>query len=282
MRELFILVVHLLAVLIKLVQPGGVRAVVAESLLLKHQLLTLQRSRKRAPRLTPWDRLLVAFGSACVSSARISKIAIALRPSTFLRFHQALVRVKYQILYACENRRRPGPKGPSAELIAAIIAIRRRNPRFGCVHIAQQIARTFGIEIDKDVVRRVLAKHYRPEPGSDGPSWLTFIGHARDSLWCADLFRVESILLRSNWVLRVMDLFTRRIIGFGVEPALMVSRFAGCSIAPLPANPNRNDSVLTTIRYFAFTVGLPACACSRSMRSSAFRTPPFRIPSWNG
>ena len=38
----------------------------------------------------------------------------------------------------------------------------------------------------------------------------------------------------------------------------------------------------TTIRYFAFTVGLPTCACSRSMRSSPFRTPPFRIASWNG
>src|ERR1700674_5304289 len=62
MRELFILVAHLLATLAKLLRPGGVRSVVAESLLLKHQLLTLKRSRKRAPKLTPWDRLLVGFG----------------------------------------------------------------------------------------------------------------------------------------------------------------------------------------------------------------------------
>ena len=61
------------------------------------------------------------------------------------------------------------------------------------------------------------AKHYQPEPGGDGPSWLTL--HAKDSLWCIDLFRVESIWLRSFWVLVVMDLFTRRIIGFGIEPA---------------------------------------------------------------
>src|SRR6266849_6442032 len=40
-----------------------------------------------------------------------------------------------------------------------------------------------------------------------------------NSLWSTDLFRCESILLRSHWVLVVMDLFTRRIIGFGVEPA---------------------------------------------------------------
>ena len=44
------------------------------------------------------------------------------------------------------------------------------------------------------------------------------IGHAKDSLWSIDLFRCESILLKTHWVLVVMDQFTRRIIGFGVHP----------------------------------------------------------------
>jgi putative transposase len=63
----------------------------------------------------------------------------------------------------------------------------------------------------------VLAKYYRPDAGTDGPSWLSFIGHMKDSLWSIDLFRCESVLLRSHWVMVVMDVFTRRIIGFGVE-----------------------------------------------------------------
>ena len=42
---------------------------------------------------------------------------------------------------------------------------------------------------------------------------------AKDSLWSVDLFRCESILLKSYWVMVVMDIFTRRIIGFGVAPA---------------------------------------------------------------
>ena len=45
------------------------------------------------------------------------------------------------------------------------------------------------------------------------------IGHAKDSLWSVDLFRCESILLRSHWVLLVMDVFTRRLVGFGIERA---------------------------------------------------------------
>jgi putative transposase len=41
----------------------------------------------------------------------------------------------------------------------------------------------------------------------------------KDSLWSVDLFRCESIVLKSYWVMLVMDHFTRRIVGFSVEPA---------------------------------------------------------------
>jgi transposase InsO family protein len=64
-----------------------------------------------------------------------------------------------------------------------------------------------------------LAAHYRPDRSVGGPSWLTLLGHAKDSLWSLDLFRVESVLLKSHWVLVVMDQVTRRIIGFGVQAA---------------------------------------------------------------
>ena len=113
----------------------------------------------------------------------------------------------------------PGPKGPSKELIGVVIEMKRRNPRFGCRKIAEQISRAFAVEINKDIVRRILIQHYRPVPGGDRPSWLTAIGNAKDSLWSVDLFRSESILLKSYWVMVVMDVFTRRIIGFGVAVA---------------------------------------------------------------
>ena len=219
MIHLLILAVHLLATIAKLVRPGGARAVVAESLLLKQQLLISSRARRRAPNLTSFDRILLGFGSLFVSPSRIPKLAVILKPRTLLRFHEALKKRKYRRLFSSGGHRRPGPKGPSRELIDAIVEFKRRNPRVGCRRIAQEIAHAFGIDVNKDIVRRVLAKHYRPEAGTDGPSWLSFIGHVKDSLWSVDLFRCESILLRSHWVMVVMDVFTRRIIGFGVERA---------------------------------------------------------------
>jgi putative transposase len=99
--------------------------------------------------------------------------------------------------------------------------MKRRNPRWGCPRIAQQISLAFGAEIDKDLVRRVLGVHYRPESHSGGPSWLTLIGHTRDSLWSCDLFRCESATLRTHGILVVMDQCTRRIIGFGVHRGIV-------------------------------------------------------------
>jgi transposase InsO family protein len=83
--------------------------------------------------------------------------------------------------------------------------------------MAQQIRLACGVDIDTDVVRRIVGKHYQPESGSGSPSWLTFLGQAKDSWWSTDLFHCESLSLATHWVLAVMDQFTRRIIGFGIH-----------------------------------------------------------------
>ena len=199
--------------------PGGARAVIAESLLLKHQLLVLSRSRKKAPILTPWDRLIFGVGAFLVSPKRIPKIAIGIRPSTLLHFYRALIQRKYRLPFTPRARRRPRPKGPSKELIAAILEMKRRNPRYGSPRIAQQIAHAFGIPIDKDVVRRILARYFKSPCGTEGPSWLTLIGDLTDGLSSVDLLRCESIGLKSYWIMVVMDLFTHRVVGVSAEPA---------------------------------------------------------------
>lgn len=221
MRDFFILFVHVIVTLAQLTRPGGLRSVVAESVLVRHQLLVLNRGRKRAPNLHPADRIIAGLCTIFMRPARVLRAAIVLKPSTLLHLHSVLRKRKYRLLFSPERRHRPGPKGPKKDLIDAVLAMKRRNPRWGCPRIAQQIALAFGVEIDKDVVRRILSVHYRPELDSKGPSWLTFLGQTRDSLWSCDLFRCESATLRTHWVLVVMDQFTRRIIGFGVHGGIV-------------------------------------------------------------
>ncbi len=148
MRDLAILFIHLVVAVARLFRPGGVRSIVAESLLVKHQLLILNRWRERAPGLRPSDRLIVGLCVSLMRPARLTRSAIVLKPSTILSFHRALVQRKYRLLFTPKNRGMPGPKGPSPELIAAIVEMKRRNPNFGYQRIADQISVVFDIGID--------------------------------------------------------------------------------------------------------------------------------------
>src|ERR1700704_244999 len=143
----------------RLCGSGGVRAVIAEHLLLKQQLLVLRRARQRVPNLALSDRLICALGSLFLSPGRIRKVAIAVRPSTLLAFHQALVRRKYHRLFSSSPcPKKPGPKGPGEAIIQAIVELKSRNPRFGCPRIALIISQTFGVDIDKNVVHESVQK----------------------------------------------------------------------------------------------------------------------------
>src|SRR5262245_50033039 len=221
MRDVIFLLLHLITTVIRLAGHRGLRSVMAESVLLKHQLLIVNRSRNRAPNLRAVDRLVAAVCTLLIRPSRLVRSAIVLKPSTLLQFHRYLVKRKYRLLYSPTRRAKPGPKGPSTELMRAVVQMKQRNPTWGCPRIAQQIALAFGLLINKDVVRRILTGHYRPNPSGAGPSWLTFLGHMKDSLWSIDLFRCESAALRTYWVLVVMDQFTRRIIGFGIHNGIV-------------------------------------------------------------
>ena len=104
-----------------------------------------------------------------MNPSRIRKVAAALKPATILAFHQALKERKYRRLFSPQRRGKPGPKGPSRELIQVIVEMRRRNRRYGCPRIAQQLPKAIGIEIDEGRgeagscdVRLATARRTRP------------------------------------------------------------------------------------------------------------------------
>ena len=68
MRNLVVLFIHFIATLAWLLGPGGVGSIVAKSLLLRHQLLIVNRSRQRSPNLSAWGRILAGLDGALVAS----------------------------------------------------------------------------------------------------------------------------------------------------------------------------------------------------------------------
>jgi len=127
--DVAVLILHLIVMMVRLARPGGLRSVVAESVLVKHQLVILNRGRKRAPNLRTADRVIAGLCSLFMRQPRIVRSAITLKPSTLLDLHAVLTKRKYRLLFSPRCGGRPGPKGPTKELIAAVVAMKQRNPR---------------------------------------------------------------------------------------------------------------------------------------------------------
>jgi hypothetical protein len=113
MRDISALFLHAIAILIRLARPGGLRSVVAESVLMRHQVLILNRGRKWAPNLRSLHRIIAALCTLLMRPARVLRSAVLLKPSTLLHFHKMLTKQKYRLLFSSTRVRRPGPKGPT-------------------------------------------------------------------------------------------------------------------------------------------------------------------------
>lgn len=153
----------------------------AENIILRKQLIKLSRKHQRSHKLSLIDRLIFAILAHFIKTRRLVKSAIMIKPATILKFHKALINKKYRILFSAKLPRKPGPKGPSKELIHLILEMKKRNPNFGYLRIAMQIKNMFNINIDKDAVRRVLQKYHKHYPSNNsGPSWLAFLANMKD------------------------------------------------------------------------------------------------------
>src|SRR6266704_4027058 len=100
MRDIVILFVHLIVTVARLARPGGLRSVVAESALVRHQPLVISRGRKRAPNLRAADRIIAGLCTLFMRPQRVPRSAIVLKPSTLLHLHSLLRRRKYRLLFS--------------------------------------------------------------------------------------------------------------------------------------------------------------------------------------
>ena len=61
-----------------------------------------------------------------------------------------------------------GPKGRSQKITDTVVELKRCNPHFQCIRIAQQIDLAFGINIDQNIGRHVSAARFLLDSGASG------------------------------------------------------------------------------------------------------------------
>jgi transposase InsO family protein len=198
-----------------------------EILLLRHQLAILQRTQPRPAHLTHWERLVLAVLTARLARlcggarSRLSECLLLFRPDTVLRWHRDLVRGKWTVT----RRTRRGRPRIDPELEELVLRLARENPGWGYSRIHGEL-RKLGLRVGRSTVRDILKRHRvppAPERARTGTTWRQFLARHRHQVLACDFLVVESLRLKTLYVLFFIELGTRRV------------HLAGCTAHPTGA-----------------------------------------------
>jgi transposase InsO family protein len=180
-----------------------------ELVVLRHQLKVLKRQAGR-PHLRHRDRLFMVTISRVLPRARWSAFVVS--PQTLLRWHRELVRRKWTFRRKSAGGRPPIPD----EVRDLILRMGRENPRWGCIRLRGELAK-LGIRVSATKIRTLLrANGIGPAPRRDGPTWSQFLRSQGEGILALDFFAVETVLLRTIYVLFAIHLGSRRVHVLGV------------------------------------------------------------------
>jgi hypothetical protein len=189
-------------------KPGSMRTLEIENAVLRHQLQVVSRSTK--PKLRWFDRVFMAAVSRVIPRERW-RGAFLVTPQTLIRWHRELVKRRWTY-----SHRRPGRPAIDSELHALVLRLGRENPRWGCVRIQGEL-RKLGIHVGASTVRRILRRAgLGPAPRCIGPTWAEFLRAQASGMLATDFFTVESVRLRTFYVLFFIELKSRRVHLAGV------------------------------------------------------------------
>ncbi len=194
-----------------LVLPGADEAAKdLEILVLQQQLRVLRRTAGR-PRFTPVDRVLLAAASRPLPRQRWTSLFLV-TPQTLLRWRRELVRHKWTY----PNTRKPGRPPLDPEVVTLVLRMARENPRWGCVRISGEL-RKLGIRVSATTIRSLLRRGgLGPAPRRGGPTWTQFLKAQAEGIVACDFFTVETIWLKTLYVLFFIQLSTRQVTVAGV------------------------------------------------------------------
>ena len=203
-------------------------------LLLRQQLRILQRKHPDPPRISRWDKCFLAVLTSrlkqlstfptlpalpSATPIRLDEVMILFKPDTVLRWHRELVRRKWTF------QRKPlsGRPAVAAEVKELIVRLATENPRWGYSKIQGELMK-LGYSIGRSTIRDLLKREHIPPSNrraKRGDSWRSFLGHYAHQMLAADFFTVETIRLRTLYVLFYIELGTRRV------------HYAGCTAHPI-------------------------------------------------
>jgi putative transposase len=180
-----------------------VQQLLAENMVLHHRLAVLTRGASR-PKLRRRDRLFYAALSRLLARDRWGTLGFS--PQTLLRWHRELVARKWTY-----EQKKVGRPLLDPEVASLIVSMAKDSSDWGCYRIKGEL-QGLGIRVGVSTIRRILRRAgVPPAPRRRGPSWSEFLRAQADGIVACDFFTVETVLLRTLYVLAFIDIGSRRL-----------------------------------------------------------------------
>jgi putative transposase len=156
------------------------------------------------------DRLKRVSG---LSTSKLSDIIRIFQPGTVLRWHRELVRKKWTY----EHKNKGGRPHIDQELESLILRLANENPSWGYGKIEGELLK-LGFKVSRTTIRNTLHKHKILPASVRGGSvgWRHLMEHYKEQILATDFFTVETIRLRTLYVLFFLELGTRHVHISGV------------------------------------------------------------------
>jgi hypothetical protein len=164
---------------------------VVENLLLRHQLAVLTRPPRRPARLRTRDQLLWLLVRRWWVDWRGPLVIV--RPGTVVRWH----RRGWRRLWRWTSGVRLGRPRLSAEVRELIATMAREHSRWGTERIRGELLK-LGLAVSHRSIRRYRR---RGPAGRPSQTWRTFLANHRPQVWAADRFTVQTLTVKTRYVL---------------------------------------------------------------------------------
>src|SRR6266498_642940 len=178
-----------------------------EIAILRHQLTVLRRQVKR-PVYRASDRAFLAAASRVIRREAWGTFLV--QPETLLRWHCQLVRRKWT-----RPHRPPGRPALDPEVRELILRLGRENPRWGHMRIRGELFK-LGVKVSATTVATVLRRAGLGPAPRGGPTWRAFLRQQAAGILACDFLTVETIRLKTLYVLVWIELGTRTVYVGGV------------------------------------------------------------------
>ena len=194
-----------------------------EIMLLRQQLRIVERKQPRGPSIPRWQKVPLAALAMCLKGKspnahqKLTDSIILFKPETVLGWHRALVRRKWTFK---QHRRTAGRPQTEPDIEALVVQMARDKSRWGYDRIAGELQK-LGITLDPTTVKNILERQgILPAPQRGKSNWRTFLNHYKQQMLACDFLTVETLGLRTVYILFFIELGTRRV------------HFAGCTAHP--------------------------------------------------